>query len=65
MLESRARSGSGAGSVGSSAVLVGADADRGWDWRAGLPESAKGEDILRMLRLGLARGLSQGALGAV
>ncbi|CAI7639489.1 unnamed protein product [Penicillium bialowiezense] len=65
MLESRTRSGSGAGSVGSSAVLVGADADRGWDWRAGLPESAKGEDILRMLRLGLARGLSQGALGAV
>lgn len=65
MLESRTRSGSGAGSVGSSAVLIGADAARGWDWRAGLPESGKGEDILRMLRLGLARGLSHGALGAV
>ncbi|CAG8309243.1 unnamed protein product [Penicillium salamii] len=65
MREARTRSGSGAGSLGSSAVLVGADAERGWDWRAGLPESAKGEDVLRMLRLGLARGLSHGALGAI
>ncbi|CAG8278501.1 unnamed protein product [Penicillium olsonii] len=65
MREGRTRSGSGAGSLGSSAVLVGADAERGWDWRAGLPESAKGEDILRMLRLGLARGLSHGALGSI
>lgn len=65
MREARTRSGSGAGSLGSSAVLVGADAERGWDWRAGLPESAQGEDVLRMLRLGLARGLSHGALGAI
>jgi hypothetical protein len=73
MLESaRARSGSGSGptSVGSSGVLVPgpgekSSADRGWDWRAGLPENAKGEDILRMLRLGLARGLSHGAMGSI
>ncbi|KAJ5213058.1 hypothetical protein N7449_000227 [Penicillium cf. viridicatum] len=72
MLESaRTRSGSGSGptSVGSSGVLVPAlgdkAADRGWDWRAGLPETAKGEDILRMLRLGLARGLSHGAMGSI
>lgn len=65
ILESRTRSGSRPGSIGSSGVLVGADANRGWDWRAGLPESVKGEDILRMLRLGLARGLSHGALGAI
>ncbi|KAJ5251040.1 hypothetical protein N7489_001450 [Penicillium chrysogenum] len=73
MLESaRARSGSGSGptSVGSSGVLVPAPgdkarADRGWDWRAGLPETAKGEDILQMLRLGLARGLSHGAMGSI
>jgi hypothetical protein len=73
MLESaRARSGSGSGptSVGSSGVLVPAPgdkarADRGWDWRAGLPETAEGEDILQMLRLGLARGLSHGAMGSI
>ncbi|KAJ5807582.1 hypothetical protein N7447_011038 [Penicillium robsamsonii] len=73
MLESaRTRSGSGSNptSVGSSGVLVPApgdkaSADRGWDWRAGLPETAKGEDILRMLRLGLARGLSHGAMGSI
>ncbi|GMG13044.1 unnamed protein product [Aspergillus oryzae var. brunneus] len=72
MIES-ARNRSGSGSAGSSGVLVprsGDDArsayhERGWDWRAGLPEDAKGEDILRMLRLGLAKGLSFGALGSV
>jgi hypothetical protein len=71
MLElARAQSGSGSGptSVGSSGVLVprpgGKDGQgRGWDWRAGLPESATGQDILRLLRLGLAQGLSFGALG--
>lgn len=59
------------GSVGSSGVLVPRPGDqeagraRGWDWRAGLPETTKAEDVLRMLRLGLARGLSLGALGSV
>lgn len=62
---------SGPGSAGSSGVLVPRPGDkdagraRGWDWRAGLPESTRGEDVLRMLRLGLARGLSFGSLGAV
>jgi hypothetical protein len=66
ILESaRTRSGNGSASAGDSAVIVSGDADRGWDWRAGLAEDARGEDILRMLRLGLARGLSCGALGAV
>ncbi|KAG0153004.1 hypothetical protein PDIDSM_1963 [Penicillium digitatum] len=72
MLESartRSSSGSGPTSVGSSGVLVPAPgdkvADRGWDWRAGLPETAKGEDILQMLRMGLARGLSHGAMGSI
>lgn len=31
---------------------------RGWDWRAGLPHDAKGSDVLRSLRLGLAKALS-------
>ncbi|KAJ5698186.1 hypothetical protein N7462_000191 [Penicillium macrosclerotiorum] len=74
MLESvRTRSGSGSGpaSVGSSGVLVPRPGDkeagraRGWDWRVGLPETIKGADVLRMLRLGLAQGLSFGALGSV
>lgn len=70
MLES-ARNGTGPGSVGSSGVLVPHPGDkdagrpRGWDWRVGLPESTKGADVLRMLRLGLAKGLSYGALGSV
>jgi hypothetical protein len=71
MLESarvQSASGSGPTSVGSSGVFVPRPADkdgqgRGWNWRAGLPESATGQDVLRMLRLGLARGLSFGALG--
>ncbi|KAJ5558047.1 hypothetical protein N7535_009537 [Penicillium sp. DV-2018c] len=71
MLESaRNRSGSGLTSADSSGVLVRnpddkSSADRGWDWRAGLPSNAKGEDILRMLRLGLARGLSHSAMGLI
>jgi hypothetical protein len=61
---------SGPASAGSSGVPVPRPGDkdgraRGWDWRAGLPETTRGEDVLRMLRLGLARGLSFGSLGAV
>ena len=73
MLESaRTRSTSGSGSAGSSGVLVSRPGEgvrksnsayeRGWDWRAGLAEESRGEDILRMLRLGLARGLSLGGV---
>lgn len=74
MVESaRDRSNSGAGSAGGSGVLVSrpgdsdekGESERGWDWRAGLPEDAKGEDVLRILRVGLARKLSQRALGSV
>jgi hypothetical protein len=69
MLES-ARTRSLSGSAEGSGVLVprsegAVGAEREWDWRAGLTEDAKGEDILRMLRLGLAGGLSLGALGGV
>lgn len=72
MVES-SRPQSGHGSVGSSGVLVpragdglrGLPEERGWDWRAGLAEGSRGEDILRVLRLGLARGLSFGALGTI
>ncbi|KAL2824786.1 hypothetical protein BDW59DRAFT_147089 [Aspergillus cavernicola] len=65
-----ARTRSLSGSAEGSGVLIprseGAVAsEREWDWRAGLTEEAKGEDVLRMLRLGLASGLSLGALGGV
>ncbi|KAJ5180848.1 hypothetical protein N7492_004058 [Penicillium capsulatum] len=61
------RTQSGPASVGSSGVLVpGNDQHgRGWDWRAGLPAQTTGEDVLQLLRMGLARGLSCGALGSV
>lgn len=63
------RTQSGPTSVGNSGVLVPGPNDngpsRGWDWRAGLSENTTGADVLQILRMGLARGLSQGALGSV
>ena len=32
---------------------------RGWDWRKGLARDAKGEDVLRILRLGLAKDIAR------
>jgi len=32
---------------------------RGWDWRKGLGEDVKGEDVLRILRLGLAKDIAK------
>jgi len=32
---------------------------RGWDWRVGMKEGAKGEDVLRILRLGLAKDVAR------
>jgi len=50
-------------SVESSAVLEqGGHVDegkRGWDWRRGFPRGAKGEDIVRVLRLGVAREIGR------
>jgi len=51
-------------STESSAVLVKGgnsldDAERGWDWRKGFPRGAKGEDILKVLRLGIAKELGR------
>ncbi|KAL1958819.1 hypothetical protein VTO42DRAFT_3656 [Malbranchea cinnamomea] len=68
MLESQSRSHD---SIGDSGVLVSRPEDesseqdvrRGWDWREKVAEKAKGEDILRVLRLTIAKGLSLSALG--
>lgn len=78
MLESGTSNGNGAGGArtesGSESgllILVG-DEDhqinnddavkRGWDWRLGLSAQATGDDVLRILRLGLATDLSRGWL---
>lgn len=56
MLDSESSNG-----TGSSGALVKSQQDRkrGWDWRNGLAEEAKGEDVLRMLRLGLAKDIAR------
>jgi len=50
---------SNAGSNTSSGVLVNHEIQRGWDWRKGMKEHASGEDILKVLRLGLATEISR------
>jgi hypothetical protein len=35
------------------------DQKRGWDWRKGCPKGAKGEEVVRLLRLGVARELAR------
>ena len=52
--------------MGSSKALVKSqevnpeeEVKRGWDWRIGLDEKAKGEDVLRILRLGLAKDIAK------
>ena len=35
------------------------EAQRGWDWRTGVDEHARGKDILRILRIGLANDMAR------
>ena len=51
--------------IGSSRALVKSQEDqkKGWDWRKGLAETAKGEDVLRILRLGLAKDIARHWIG--
>ncbi|KAG0652522.1 Nuclear pore NUP85 [Hyphodiscus hymeniophilus] len=46
-------------SMSSSGVLVKGNIKRGWDWRRGISASMKAEDVLRILRLGLAKDLAK------
>lgn len=52
---------SGSSDMSNSRALVksGKDEKRGWDWRTGLGDGAKGEDVLRILRLGLAKDIAK------
>lgn len=56
MLDSKSSNG-----IGNSRALVKPEEGekRGWDWRKGLPEGATGEDVLRILRLGLAKDIAR------
>ena len=55
MLDSESSNG-----VGSSRALAKPQEEkRGWDWRKGLAENATGEDVLRILRLGLAKDIAR------
>lgn len=47
----------GAGGVGAMAS-VGKNAKRGWDWRKEMTVKTRGEDVMRRLRLGLAKDLA-------
>ncbi|EDN07927.1 nuclear pore complex subunit Nup85 [Histoplasma capsulatum] len=73
MLESQSRQQDGGRtSVENSGVLIprpnskqgAAKVKRGWDWRTRINRDVKGEDILRILRLQIAKGLSFGALAS-
>ena len=56
MLESESSNGMG----GSRALIKSQEEEkRGWDWRKGLAEGAKGTDVLRILRLGLAKDIAR------
>lgn len=46
-------------SMGSSGVLVKENVKRGWDWRQGVTASTTAEDLLKLLRLGLAKDLAK------
>lgn len=52
-------SGSGSGWLVKAASGDGDGVKRGWDWRHDLEREAKGDDVLRMLRLGLAKEISR------
>lgn len=52
-------------SMGSSGVLVKGNIKRGWDWRRNLDAKTTGVDVLRVLRLGLAKDLAKAWLREV
>lgn len=49
-------------SMGSSGVMVKGNIKRGWDWRQGVSANTTGDDVLRVLRLGLAKSLASAFL---
>lgn len=58
MLGSQDSKESGKASEGSG-VLVHGDVKRGWDWRMGLSQSAKGGDVVKILRFAVAQEMGR------
>ena len=50
--------GSGHDSEGSG-VLIKSPIKRGWDWRCGFPKNSNWEDVVRVLRLGIAKEIGR------
>jgi hypothetical protein len=46
-------------SMSNSGVMVKSNLKRGWDWRRGISAGTSGDDLLRILRLGLAKDLAR------
>jgi hypothetical protein len=46
-------------SMSSSGVIVRGNVKRAWDWRRGISAGTSGDDLLRILRLGLAQDLAK------
>jgi hypothetical protein len=46
-------------SMGNSGVMVQGNIKRGWDWRRGLSANTTSEDVLKILRFGLANDLAK------
>jgi hypothetical protein len=46
-------------SMSNSGILVKANVKRGWDWRRGLPANIEGDEVIRILRLGLAKEIAR------
>ena len=52
-------SGSASGLTNGKHERTGGTEKRGWDWRDGMKDGTKGEDVLRILRLGLAKDVAR------
>lgn len=46
-------------SISSSGVLVKGNVNRGWDWRKSISAGTSGDDLLKILRMGLAQDLAK------
>ena len=55
MLDSASSAASGSRAL----IKPGKEERRGWDWRRGLEKDAKGKDVPRILRLGLAKDIAR------
>lgn len=56
----KSQEGGKSASVESSGVFVRGEVKRGWDWRKGFKSEVTGEDVLKVLRLGLAKEVARG-----